>query len=305
MKLTYSDPVTAVLLRRLAWECYVAKKPVTVKEVVTSYVQLARSDLGLAPYQSRSTSGGADAFIQGLQRNNLLPPPHSGKMEPQEQGWKDEWRLLYLPPHDAVRQLSVDPVRANQSSTKSANFNITLRNPAVPSLDVYIGKGKAGGAFPKRRGLYFIGREDGLYIGSTSEFGVRSRQHANISESAWYVFMSPAGSTSLHGSSEDVTPGEENSVTLDALLAAEGMLISFWNEVCTVLNDNRSSDRKPASPYLQQAIMLVMGVSAAFIWLLREGEALGLPITLDAHFKPSDKRGWPECYVTYNITKSR
>ena len=313
MRFTYDDPVTAVLLRLLAWECYVAKKSLTVKEAVTHYVQLARADLGLEPYRPRSVSGGADAFIQGLRRNKLLPPIHSGRVEPHEPGWKDEWRLLYLPPHEVVRQLSIEPVLVEPPSATLArainfvHFTLTLRNPAVPSLDIYVGKDKTGSAFPARRGLYFIGRSDGLYIGATSEFGVRSRQHTNmrslgnVGASAWYVFMSPVASTS--SSESETFSTDDGSVTLDALLAAEGMLISFWNEVSTVLNDKRGSDRKPETIYLQQAVLLEMGVSAAFIWLVREGPSLGLPIYPDAHFKPSNKKGWPKCYLEYAVLR--
>ena len=302
MRLTYIDPVAAVLLRRLAWECYVAKKPITVKDAVTRYVQLARAELGLQRYQPRDQSGGADAFIQELRHDNLLSPTHSGNLEPNEPEWADEWRLLYLPPHDLVRQLSLDPVlvpSASSTSPTSLTLTLTLRNPAVPSLDIYVGVGKAGSSFSDQRGLYFLGRSTGIYIGSTSEFGVRSRQHADLAEFAWYVFMSPAKGIGLTKPNSSSANERASLVTLDALLAAEGMLISFWNEVCIVLNDKRGSDRKPEPMYLQQAVTLVMGVSAAFIWLLREGKAhgLSLPVQLDAIFKPSRRTGWPECYL--------
>lgn len=298
MRLSYSDPLVAVLLRRLAWEYYVAKKSISVKDAVTGYVQLARAELGLRSYQPRSESGGADAFIQELRHKNLLAPNHNARLVPHEQDWAGEWRLLYLPPHDLVRQLSAEPVVDQTSASIAAytHFTLTLRHPTVPRLDIYVGEGKAGGSFPSHRGLYFLGRSDGLYIGSTSEFGVRSRQHADLTESVWYAFMAPASTVNLSGVNVPRSDEGNNSVTLDALLAAEGMLISFWNEVCEVLNDKRGSDRKPDPIFLQQAVSLVMGVSAGLVWLLREGKAHGLSIQIDAHFKSSRREGWPECY---------
>lgn len=61
--LDYENPQIALFLRRLAWEQHIAEKPISVKDAV-DYVQGCRLELGLRKYQDRSTSGGADDFIQ-------------------------------------------------------------------------------------------------------------------------------------------------------------------------------------------------------------------------------------------------
>jgi hypothetical protein len=81
--------------------------------------------------------------------------------------------------------------------------------------------------------------------------------------------------------------------TLDSLAASESLLISFWNEVAVVQNHRRGKDRKPALPYLQQAVLFAEGVSASMIYLARRG-------VIDIPFKKWRGAGWPRCYVAYS-----
>lgn len=126
-----------------------------------------------------------------------------------------------------------------------------------------------------------------LYVGKTDEFDVRLVQHWNkrnnqTSGVNWWVFVSPEQSA--------------QTFTLDALAAAESLLISFWNEISSVDNKTRGSDQKPAFMYLQQGILLVEAASAVLLWLVRNSKALNLP-TQDVPFKAWRGIGWPECYL--------
>jgi hypothetical protein len=83
--------------------------------------------------------------------------------------------------------------------------------------------------------------------------------------------------------------------TLDALAAAESLLISFWNETSRVANSNRGSNQQPAFIFLQQAVLFSMAASAALLWLLRE-ESPGIP-EWSLPFKKWSGSGWPSCYL--------
>jgi hypothetical protein len=280
--LSYENPVTAVFLRTLAWELYVAEKKVRVRDAETQ-LQAARKELGLAPLKG----GAVRDFIQKLR----LPPKPllSGKNEPpfpMEAKWKKEWRLLYLPPHSLVRQLSdrpvcksISPIVGEQSHTQ---LLLTLRDPTVPTLRVFAGTSQPGsGTFNQLRGLYFLRLNNGLYVGKTDEFDVRLPQHFKNKHPVWWVFVA--------------LEEDPYMFTLDALAAAEALLISFWNETSLLSNSQRGSDQRPAFAYLQQAILLVEAASATLIWLSRECQGLGLP-QLDIPFKLWSGRGWPGCY---------
>ena len=280
--LSYENPVTAVFLRTLAWELYVAEKEVRVRDAETQ-LQAARKELGLAPLKG----GAVRDFIQKLR----LPPKPllPGKNEPPfplQTKWRAEWRLLYLPPHSLVRQLSdrpvyklVSPIIEEQSHTE---LLLTLRDPAVPTLRVFAGTSQPGsGTFNQLRGLYFLRLTNDLYVGKTDEFDVRLSQHLKNKHPVWWVFV--------------VLEEDPHTFTLDALAAAEALLISFWNETSSISNSQRGSDRRPAFVYLQQAILLVEAASATLFWLNREYQSLGLP-QLDIPFKSWSGRGWPGCY---------
>lgn len=295
LTLSDSNPLRAVFLRRLAWECYVAKKKLPVKAVVEDHVQAARKDLGLAPHGDRSHNGAADAFIQKLREDGLLSEKYSPP-EPKNPGWEREWRVLYLPPHQLVRQLSVDPVfddpkGQNPTGRSYKEILVTLRDPAIPKLRVFVGPGTTvGTAGRNRRGVYFLREDKGLYIGKSDEIDVRLKGHQRTRNPAWCAFLA--------------IEEDDRTFTLDALEAAEALLISFWNEIAVVTNDKRGSDRKPAFLYLQQAILLAEGASATLLWLVHNQATLGLTSIMDADqsldipFKKCGLRTWPECYMT-------
>lgn len=290
----YPNPQIAVFLRILAWECFIAGKRPTVKDVVTKHVQSARTELGLGLYGDRSGSGAADDFVQKLRDRDLLSirTVHRALKEvlPGEPFWKDEWRLLYLPPHSLVRRLSADPVEKGGVQSTLYEGLITLRDPAIPRLRVLLGSGIAiAQASANRRGVYFAREVRGLYIGLSEEFDVRARSHLRNKNPRWCVFISP----------EEV----EQTFTLDSLRAAEGLLISFWNEIIDVTNRNRGATRKPSFSFLQESIIFVTGASAAFLWLMRQqniADAVGIDSDdWDAAFKKWPRRGtdWPACYL--------
>ena len=141
MPLTYEDALTAVFLRTLAWELFVAKGKPKVRDVAEKYVQFARGELGL----KKTVKGAPYAFIQALRKQGLMD-----KTCPKEAGWAAEWRLLYLPSHQNIRTLSHTPVyQVTQSDfpTKkkpegAVQYSVSLRSPALPKLLVSIGNGR-------------------------------------------------------------------------------------------------------------------------------------------------------------------
>ncbi len=282
MPLTYEDALAGVFLRKLAWEIYVAKGTPSVDDIVKKYVQSAREDLGL-----KKTIGGAPhAFIHALRK---LSPPLLGKIHPHEKGWKNEWRLNYLPSHRNVRTLSANPVYqtivSNYPTKKNpvgrVQFSVSLRSPAMPKLLVTIGNGRPESNALK--GLYFLREKESLYVGQTEEFQVRWDGHVNSSgrEVIWWVFIAP----------------EEKNDDFEALDAAESLLISFWTEICVTTNKKRGKDRQPSAFRLQQAILFVEAASAAFLWLLREKKTELEFENFKLPFKPCKANHWPDCYL--------
>ena len=288
LPLSYKSPLEAVFLRMLAWEINVAKEKLSVQDVVTEQVQEARMELGLTPFQG----GAAHNFIQNLRKEPRPLLSASGTLpRPLEPAWPNEWRLLYLPPHNLVRQLSGKPIHEDCSPASEAliyrRLKVTLRNPTLSTLDVFVGTHKPPSrTFNSHRGLYFLRLAESLYIGKTDEFDIRLSQHWNYYQQhgnsvLWWVFISPEHSV--------------HTFTLDALAAAEALLISFWNEVSLVQNQKRGSDQKPALPYLQQGILLMEAASAVLIWLTRDKKDLGLP-SQEIPFKQWSSPQWPQCY---------
>ena len=296
LPLSYDSPLEAVFLRILAWEIYVAKKKPKVGQIAIGEVQTARKEIGLPPYKISVTgrNGGPHAFFKKLRSHN--PPIFSAKQvspHPMQQQWRDEWRLLYLPPHDLVRRLSHKPVVIEVGVTLTPGathqeFLVTLRDPSLPPLHVFVGSTlPPKNTFSGHRGLYFLRFADYLYLGQTDEFDVRLFQHnskANKQANSllWWVFVSPEQSF--------------QAFTLDALAAAESLLISFWNETTCVRNRNRGRDQRPAFGYLQQGILLVEAASAILLWLIREKKDLIFP-SWDIPFKEADYTDWPDCYM--------
>ena len=201
LPLSYKSPLEAVSFRTLAWEIHVAKEKLTVNNVTKEQVQAARSELGLAPL--KNSGGAADGFIQRLSK----PPkptlsPANTPPRPIEQGWSAEWRLLYLPPHNLVRQLSDKPVLDPRGSAAVPpthyEFTVTLRDPALPKLNVFVGAQlPSSKTFGTHRGLYFLRTAEQLYLGKTDEFDVRLFQHMNNRLKSnnpvlWWVFVSPS-----------------------------------------------------------------------------------------------------------------
>jgi hypothetical protein len=285
---SYENPVRAVFLRILAWEIYEAERKLKVRDVVTGQVQAARIELGLEPFEP---GGGAQDFINKLRDGPkpLLTAKHKPP-EPNEVGWKDEWRLLNLPSHSFVRFLSRNPVPEGEPIKKEnhTELKISLRHPALPTLRIFIGtKAPDTGTFKNLRGVYFLRLPTKLYVGKSDEFHTRfSSGHKKSKSPNWWIFISPDAG--------------DQYFTLDTLGAAESLLISFWNEIADLDNRTRGGDQKPTFVWLQQSVLLTEAVSAAFLWLLRDKKELENSMGLlnwSIPFKKWKGQGWPECYL--------
>jgi hypothetical protein len=282
--LSYPSPLAAVFLRILAWEVYVAGQSAIVRDVKAEQVAAARFELGLPPLAQGG--GAADDFLQKL-RDGPEPKltPKGTPPRPAEARWKEEWRLHYLPAHSYVRWLSqkpiVSPADAQAIAPDGTRIELTLRDPALPHLEVWnvpIPDVPSGCA--NRRGVYALRAGGVLYIGQSSEFSVRAQAHKD-KHPDWCIFASPA---------------DYNEMTLDTLSATEALMISFWNEICSVENQKRGSDQQPRFHYLQQAILLTPAMSSALLWFARQRDAERAGSARTLPFKPWTGHGWPECY---------
>ena len=273
MKLIYKNPVKAVLLRNLAWEINIAGNRPKEKEVSELLIQTARQELGLPELKGGATHD----MIQKMRKGKKpLLTPKGTQPEPVEPEWRTDWRLLYLPSHNSVRRHSQNPVVLEQSESE---YLITLRNPALPILNVFIGKPGNEPKVADQRGIYFLVLHDNLYIGETNEFFTRKRIHKSNKKILWWCFISPQS--------------VEQTFTLDTLLAAESLLFSFWNEICKMNNAKRGSDKRPAFSYLQEAVLFTEAVSSVFLWLIKNRIGLNqVPFK-----KVKGLKGWPECYL--------
>lgn len=287
MKLTYPNPINAVFLRSLAWECYVAKNIQLVKDA-KQQLQTARQELGLPLLNP--TGGALDDHLQKLRDKELLTPKNTPPA-PREREWENEWRLLYLPNHSQVRQLSDNPITNLTPGTngilqipEATPFQVTVRDTTLPPLEIICGKPKDANflsACASKRGVYFLRLPEKLYVGKSDEGQVRFRQHASKKNILWVVFVSLAKN--------------QDAFTLDSLQATEALLISFWYEVCLTDNGNRGHDREPAFSFLQQAILLTKSASAALIWLMRDTKSTFANWSLP--FKKARLSAWPDCYM--------
>jgi len=282
MPLSYDDALTGVFLRTLAWELYVANGKPSVRDIAEQYVQSARGELGL----KKTTKGAPHAFIHALRKHKFMD-----KISPTDDRWKDAWRLLYLPSHRLVRVLSNSPVvQQNISNFPSRKkplgviqYSVSLRSPALPKLLVTIGNGRPENN--QMKGLYFLREPKSLYVGQTDEFQTRWNDHVYNSgrEVCWWVF---------------VAPEEKNDdFPLEALNAAESLLISFWSEICKTTNKKRGKDKKPPIYHLQQAVLFVEAASATLLWLMRDKKKELKFENWDLPFKDCRANHWPDCYL--------
>jgi hypothetical protein len=292
--LTYDDPLTAVFLRTLAWEKSVGREP-KVTELAEVQVQTARKALGLKP----NTKGAPHEFIQSLRKGAKPLLSSAGEPpRPLEPGWDEKekvWRLLCLPDHNFVRLLShgVIAKKVENIQPNLHQFSLQLRNSSVPKLDLLIGREKPKkSSLKNNRGVYFIRErepDDALYVGQSEEFDIRWTGHTNGRKIEWWIFIAP----------QEL----EGAFTLDALNVTEALLISFWNEICHMTNDQRGKDKKPAFVHLQQGILLAEAASAALLWLIREkkGKEFGFT-SWSLPFKKCRANHWPKCYLRFQFS---
>lgn len=279
---SYESPLDAVIMRTLAWENYIAKRKPRVKEISEELIQAARFELGKKTSEAHS----ARQYLQTLREGE----GNKGYIDKNDLpiGWENEWRLLYLPPHTMVRQMSYNPITFSEPEKLTGThepFDIVLRNSAFPRLRVHIGnKEKLEYEVVGQRGLYMLRVSDGMYIGKTDEFDIRVRQHTQNKNPDFWIFVS------FGENSKDYT--------IDTLNATESFLISLWNEIAYVTNDNRGGEREPAFIYRQQATLLSAAISAIWLWALTR---LKSPEGYNNWSIPFKKRSgladWPECYV--------
>lgn len=261
LTLTYDNPLQAAFLRILVWETQIAGKSPTVEELKSNQIQAARSEMGLKPFAYKS--GGSGRFLKILRDKKWLSSARSTPW-PVEKEWHDKeknWRNLYVPPHDLIRRLSANPVVKPDDFDKN-RFRITFRDAAAPRLYVEVRQGTYRPDQPEsRRGIYFLNYVESLYVGQTDEFGVRYSDHVRTKgRPAWWVFMSIMDGAAGKNTHSDV------------IEASESLLISFWNEICTLKNTRRGSDQKPQPSDLQLAVLLAQSASACLLWLAQNGE---------------------------------
>lgn len=294
--LSYVDPLIALLLRKLAWENDPATTPVPrlktklkVKGITGDLINSARQELG---FKSVSRGPSSDFYNQQL-KNTYIEQDEI--LRPIQKEWRSSWRwrLLKLPSHYYVRYVSKDPIICEENHNGNCiEYTIALRDPALPRLKVFVGKGKpSGNAFGERRGVYFLRLPKHFYIGKSDEYAVRLGQHlkGKNSEALWWMFITPEK--------------DDKTFTFDALGASESLLISFWNEVCQLANSKAGADKEPAFAYLQQAILFVTAASSVLIWVMRDNPTQDHGLKLEdcqSLFKqPSSSTGknWPQCYL--------
>ncbi len=179
-KFQYDNPVWAVFLRTLAWERYEANiNPNTVGDIEEK-IQQAYSELGCSVLRGRASQ----IIHQKLIPSGYLKKDEMGKSySPAEKGWADQWQLLNLPMHSEVRRLSFKPVIHDTSeadSTEPIKITLSLRNSALPHLDIFFGTDNPTGGFIERRnGIEILGGspKSGLYFGKTSNINTRMSDH--------------------------------------------------------------------------------------------------------------------------------
>ena len=103
LSLSFQSPQDAVFLRILAWELYVAKRELTVKDVVDNQLIITREELGLSKY--KANMGGSHDYIQNLRKGIPKISAKNTFPEPLDPFWRIDWRLHYQPSHSAVRKL--------------------------------------------------------------------------------------------------------------------------------------------------------------------------------------------------------
>ncbi|MDH5718715.1 MAG: GIY-YIG nuclease family protein [Spirochaetia bacterium] len=291
MNLTYDRPDIGVFLRNLAYEVFIAKnKELKVKDLTQNFIQNSRIELGL-----KETKGGyAQTIINKLRQDDLISPSGTNP-KPKEKEWEKEWRLLYLPPHNLVRELSFDPIIIEESKENNLHkFEIQLRNPGIPKFNVYIGMerpDKQNKDIEEGRGLYYLGKNnnEAIYIGQTSEFYTRTDDHFKKGVN-WWILLVPQADKYYY----------LDKNTLDT---SESLLISLWNEISNVTNQSRGSDTLPPFIYLQQAINITIGCSSIYLYLFRNKDKLNSlsNITINIPFKKWSGTDWPSCYINSGL----
>lgn len=268
MKLTYTNPQTAIFLRRLAWELYVANKDITFTNALKDHLlPVRRDDLGLLDPPTNK-SGNVSTQLQKLYGKEI--EKKSNKIvfvKETANEWKKEWRLLYLPTHNSVRTLSKDPVfTQNKVGGSYYHLSVNLRSPAIPEIDVYIGSANdIKNICQDSRGIYIAYKQisEKIYIGLTDETNVRFSQNTNVNQANVVLFFTIKDSA--------------HYLTLDSLHTTESLLISFWLEVATLNNQNRGKSKKPPFRFLQESILLTEGISAILLWLHKRQKQLKIP----------------------------
>ena len=226
------------------------------------------------------TSRYANNIIQMLiERNYLITSGTSYRLA--QKGWESQWRLLNLPKHSDVRRLSFHPIiQADDCENKSQRrIQLSVRHPALPVLDIFIGDGdKPPKGIERRKGIEFLRTHDGLYIGKSGNISERMIDHKRKRKPAWWFFASPKEHRDLDGDTLEVT---------------ESLLIAFWNEIAVVESGRFRVHEPEMFSRLQEAILMVETMSASLLWLIRDGRKYWPnDISLDLPFKRWIGRGW-------------
>lgn len=282
MPLNYRNPLTAVLLRRLAWEQYVARREFTMEDIETKHLPAARRELGLPPVEAKDRA--AEQYLRGLFQSPKRLRLDGQNVKLVGKQWENEWRLHCLPWHDSVRQLSADLLCTELAPAEKRAYrewSVLSSDSAVPRLRVIVGPAFApADACKGERGVYVVRRTRSLYIGQSSNLATRILGHRSEGEPLWTIAMI---------TDEDVRPSR------DELEAAEAVLISFWHEVAILDNKSLGKLQPPEPEHRQQGILFAKGSAAALHWLMRQKPDVALP-DWSIPFRYW-KEGWSESYL--------
>ncbi len=280
MDFRFKSPLKAVLMRRLAFEAFVAGRRFDFAEIWSEHLPAARHELGLPPHEYSESA--MTALLSGLLKRPVQLRQHGDGVRPVD-AWAGQWRLHRVPPHDEVRRLSLNPAVRKEmfGSAGHRRWTMVFRDTALPKLTVITGPlDSVKKACDGLCGVYVM-RRARLYIGHSTNLGARFLSHLSAGEPQWTVAVAPASS--------------DDKVDDDVLRVAETLLTSLWGEVALLANA-KSPSNIPRSEHLQQGVLLAKAAAAAVHWLKRHDADLGLP-ALEIPFIHWRVPGWPACYL--------
>ena len=213
----YKEAYIAYAIRLLAWKKFIARdqNAITDDDIEDIILQVFSEFGGI-------DMSGPTIYNYTKDVREKLTADHKPK------NWNgDEWYLLYAPFHQVVRNLSLHPVV--QGPYYNA-YEMTLRDPAVPTLKVTVGNGVPDSQIfeDNPRVIYILRHEENddeqMYIGMTDRDGSRMKEHTTKKDPHWWFIAQPLDNYNFDDSVQEST---------------ETMLTAFWNEIAHVSMSNQ------------------------------------------------------------------